>query len=58
MLKVYDVLGREVTTLVDEEQAPGMYEVKFDGSQLSSGVYFYRLRAGDFTQIKKLLLLK
>jgi predicted GH43/DUF377 family glycosyl hydrolase len=57
-LNVYDVLGREVATLVNERKMPGTYEVKFDGSNLASGVYFYRLQAGDFTQTKRLLLLK
>ncbi len=57
-LKVYDILGREVATLVNEEQAPGNYSVKFDASNLSSGIYFYTLRAGDFTAIKKMILMK
>jgi hypothetical protein len=57
-LSVFDVLGREVTVLVDERTDAGVHEVKFDGSNLSSGVYFYRLQAGDFTQTKRLLLLK
>lgn len=58
MLKVYDVLGREVKTLVNESKQPGTYEVKFDASQLSSGIYFYTLNAGDFYQTKKMMLLK
>jgi hypothetical protein len=57
-LVVYDVLGREVAVLVNERKAPGTYQVTFDGSGLSSGVYFYRLEAGDFVQTKKLVLLK
>ena len=57
-LKVYDVLGREIITLVNEEKAPGEYEVKFDGSKLASGVYFYRLQAGSFSEAKKLVLMK
>ncbi|MCL6100551.1 MAG: T9SS type A sorting domain-containing protein [Bacteroidetes bacterium] len=57
-LKVYNMLGREVATLVNEEKAPGNYEVKFDGSNLSSGVYFYRMQVGNFTQTKKFVLLK
>ncbi len=57
-LKVYDLLGREISTLVNEEKAPGNYEVKFDGSNLSSGVYLYRLQAGSFTQTKKFVLMK
>jgi hypothetical protein len=57
-LKVYDVLGREVGTLVDEVMRPGKYEATLDAGSLSSGVYFYRLRAGSFNATKKLLLLK
>jgi hypothetical protein len=57
-LKVYDVLGSEVATLVNEEKAPGNYEVKFDASRLSSGVYFYRIQAGSFYQVKKMILTK
>ncbi|MCL6097472.1 MAG: T9SS type A sorting domain-containing protein [Bacteroidetes bacterium] len=58
VLKVYDLLGREITTLVNEEKAPGNYEVKFDGANLPSGVYFYRLTAGYYSEIKKMILLK
>jgi hypothetical protein len=58
IVKVYDVLGREVSTLVNEVKGPGTYTVQFDASNLASGVYFYRLQAGDFTQTKRLLLLK
>lgn len=57
-LKVYDVLGREVTTLVSRKENAGSYTVRFDGSRLSSGVYFYRLTAGGFTNVKKLMLVK
>ncbi len=57
-LKVYDVLGREVTTLVNEEQSAGNYQVTFDGSKLSSGVYFYKLKAGSFEATRKLILIK
>jgi hypothetical protein len=65
-IKVYDVIGRKVSTLVDEEQAIGSYEVEFDGSSLPSGVYFYTINAGDlsassvqsFIQTKKMILLK
>ncbi len=57
-LVVYDILGREVSVLVNEKKAAGSYEVKFDGSGLSSGVYFYRLIAGSFVQTRKLLLMK
>ncbi|HUI30176.1 MAG TPA: T9SS type A sorting domain-containing protein [Candidatus Acidoferrales bacterium] len=57
-LKVYDVLGREVETLVNEFEGPGKYEVRFDGARFSSGVYFYTLNAGTFLRTKKLVLLK
>ncbi|GBD87900.1 xyloglucanase Xgh74A precursor [bacterium BMS3Abin03] len=57
-LKVYDVLGKEVTTLVNEKLSSGEYEVQFNASGLTSGIYFYRLTAGNFVAIKKSLLLK
>ena len=57
-LKVYDVLGNEIAVLVNEEKPSGTYEVEFDASQLPSGVYMYRLTAGNFSSSKKLLLLK
>ncbi len=58
ILKVYDILGREVVTLVNEEKPAGRYEVSFNASSLASGVYFYQIKAGDFVQTKKLMLLK
>jgi hypothetical protein len=58
MIKVYNVLGREVATLVNENKQAGNYSVKFDGNKLVSGIYFYRMEAGTFSQTKKLLLLK
>ncbi len=57
-LKVYDILGREVATLFNEEGKEGRYNVVFDASKLSAGVYIYTIRAGNFTASKKLLLLK
>lgn len=57
-IKVYDLLGREVITLVDEEKPVGNYSVKFEGSILQSGVYFYQLKSGSYSQTRKLLLLK
>jgi len=57
-LKVFDILGREIITLVNEEKQSGSYELVFDASTLSSGVYFYQLRAGDYIDIKKMILLK
>ncbi|MFN0158322.1 MAG: T9SS type A sorting domain-containing protein [Bacteroidota bacterium] len=57
-LKIFNMLGQEVQTLVSGAQEPGRYTVRFDGAGLSSGMYFYRLQSGEFTQIKKMLLLK
>jgi hypothetical protein len=57
-LKVYDITGREIQTLVNENLQPGTYEVTFDGSGLNSGVYFYRLISGDLRQTRKMMLLK
>ncbi|MCC6866031.1 MAG: T9SS type A sorting domain-containing protein [Ignavibacteria bacterium] len=57
-LIIYDVLGREVKTLVNEMTQPGTYEVSFDGSSIASGTYFMRLEAGTFTDVKKLILVK
>jgi probable HAF family extracellular repeat protein len=57
-LKVYDVLGKEIATLVNEEKAAGSYKVNFNASQLSSGIYFYKLQAGSFVETKKMTLLR
>ncbi len=57
-LKVYDMLGREITTLVDEMQTAGSHSITFNASRYASGVYFYRLQAGSYTAAKKLVLLK
>jgi hypothetical protein len=57
-LQVYDVLGRKVATLVNEAKDAGTYSVRFDASSLPSGVYLYRLQAGNFSETKKLLLMK
>lgn len=57
-LKVYDILGKEITTLEDKEQAVGKYTVDFKGNNLSSGVYLYQLRAGSYVDTKKMILLK
>ncbi len=57
-LRVYDILGNEVATLVNGERRAGRYSVKFDGRGLSSGIYFYKIKAGDYTAAKKLILLK
>ena len=58
VLKVYDILGNEVATLVNEQKAPGYYEVDFNASQIASGVYIYRLLSGNFISTKKMLMLK
>lgn len=57
-IKIYDALGKEVSTLVNEEKSQGEYEVSFDAVGLPSGIYFYSLNAGSFTETKKMLLLK
>ncbi|MBK6876823.1 MAG: T9SS type A sorting domain-containing protein [Ignavibacteria bacterium] len=57
-LTVYDVLGHEVATLVNEKQSAGTYQVEFDGSGLSSGVYFYKIVTQGFTDVKRMMLLK
>ncbi|NWF90336.1 MAG: phosphodiester glycosidase family protein [Ignavibacteriaceae bacterium] len=57
-LKVYDILGKEVATLLNEEKPAGRYEVSFEGNHLSSGVYFYQLCAGNFINTKKMILLR
>jgi hypothetical protein len=57
-LKVYDVLGKEVATLVDEFRDAGSYEINFDGSQLASGVYYYQLNVGEFVETRKMTYLK
>jgi len=58
MLKVFDVIGREVVTLVNEVKEAGNYKVNFDASKISTGIYFYTLHAGNFVQTKKMLLLR
>ncbi len=58
IIKVYDILGKEIETLVNEEKPTGSYEVNFNAGNLASGIYFYTLQAGKFTETKKLILLK
>jgi hypothetical protein len=55
---VFDVLGREVATLVNEQLQPGTYTVQFDATNLSSGVYYYRLEAGSFSATRKLMVVQ
>jgi hypothetical protein len=57
-LKIYDILGRELAILVNEEKPAATYEITWNAENLPSGVYFYQLKAGSYTAIKKLLLLK
>jgi aminopeptidase N len=57
-LKLYDILGNEVKTLVNEEKQPGIYGIEINGNSLASGIYFYKIRAGFFTETKKMILLK
>jgi len=56
--KVYDVLGNKITILVNEEKPAGSYEVEFTAKDLPSGIYFYQLKAGNFAETKKMILLK
>jgi hypothetical protein len=58
ILKVYDLLGREVATLVDGQLGAGWHEVTWDGAGVASGVYFYRLQAGHLVETRKLMLLR
>ena len=57
-LKVYDVLGKEVSVLVSGQVNAGFYEIEFDATTLPSGIYFYKLQAGDFVETKKMVLMK
>jgi len=57
-IKVYDLLGREIAALVNEKKSAGNYEVEFDASDLSSGIYFYQIRSGNYSNTRKMILLK
>lgn len=57
-IAVYDITGREVSVIVNENMLAGTYERQWDGSRFSSGVYFYKITASDFVQTKKMLLIK
>ena len=57
-IKIFNVMGKEVGTLADEYQSAGVHEVKFQNASLPSGAYFYRLQAGDYVRIKKMVLMK
>jgi hypothetical protein len=58
VLKVYDILGNEVALLVNEVKTQGVYNVEFNAKNLASGIYFYRLQVGDFSSVKKLIIMK
>jgi flagellar hook assembly protein FlgD len=57
-LKVYDILGKEVVTIVNEEKPAGNYEVTWNATNLPSSVYFYQLKAGNYSEVKKMILLR
>ena len=57
-LNVFNVLGKEIATLVNEEKSAGKYEVEFNAANLPSGIYFYQLQSGSFVETKKMILLK
>jgi len=57
-IKIYDILGKEINTIVNKKQSVGEYKIQFDGSQIASGVYFCHMRAGDFSEMRKLVLLR
>jgi hypothetical protein len=57
-LTIFDALGRVVSVLVDEQRTTGLHEISFDASSLSSGIYFYRLEAGAFSETKRFTLIK
>jgi hypothetical protein len=58
LLKIYDVLGREVTTLLNEVKSAGSYSINFNASNITSGIYFYKIQSGSFSQIRKMVLIK
>jgi enterochelin esterase-like enzyme len=58
IIKVFDILGKEVETIINEEKPAGSYEVKFDATGLTSGVYFYQIKSGDYIETKKMILMK
>ena len=57
-IRIYDVLGNEIETLVNQEKTAGTYEVEFNSEGISSGIYLYKITAGDFTQTKMIILMK
>ena len=57
-LTIYDITGKEISSVIDEKLDGGMHDISFDAGYLSTGVYFYKIEAGDFKDIKKMILLK
>jgi hypothetical protein len=57
-LKIYDALGREVSSLINEQMKPGIYNIEWDGSNFASGIYFYRIETDNFVDSKKMMLIK
>ncbi|OQA62411.1 MAG: hypothetical protein BWY38_03291 [Ignavibacteria bacterium ADurb.Bin266] len=57
-LKVYNILGQDIATLVNEQQSAGTYSVSFDASAYSSGIYYFKLSSGSFNQVRKMVLMK
>ncbi|MBK8552145.1 MAG: T9SS type A sorting domain-containing protein [Ignavibacteria bacterium] len=57
-IKIYDVAGKEILLLVNEAKDAGGYEIQFDGSNLASGIYFYKIEAGSFISTKRMVLIK
>mgnify|MGYP003619561947 CR=1 FL=1 len=55
---MFDALGKEVTVLVNEKLSPGIYKAEFDGSNYPSGIYYYKLEAGSFSEVRKMILLR
>ena len=58
LLKIYDIFGREIDTLVDAKQNPGNYKINFNAKNLPSGIYFYQIKANGFSKTKKMILLR
>ena len=57
-IKVFDILGREVATLLNEERQPGRYQIHFDGTKLASGIYVYKMSSNGFSETRKMMLMK
>ena len=57
-LRVFDVLGKEVAVLVNETLSPGSYKTEFNGANYPSGIYYYKLKAGSFSEVRKMILFK